>query len=274
MRNEEEILHLAAHVERFSSHPIADALRKAYPNEADECKIENIEEIAGYGVKANVNGELVCLGSEKFMDSLNISWKKCTKSKSGTIIHVAINDTYAGHIVISDVIKENSHEAVKSLKNIGIKRIAMLTGDSENAAKDVAEKLEINEYYFGLLPDDKVLKVESINEKSIFVGDGINDAPVISRADVGIAMGALGSDAAIEAADVVLMDDNPLKISKAITISRKCMKIVKQNIYFSIGVKVLCLLLGALGIANLWLAVFADVGVMLLAVLNSIRVMF
>ena len=273
IRDENEILHLAAHVEKFSSHPIADALRKAYESENDDCKVENVEEIAGYGVKALVNGERVCLGSEKFMDSLKISWKPCTKTKSGTIIHVAINESYAGHIIISDVVKNNSREAVQKLKSLGITRILMLTGDSETSAKDVADNLGINEYHFGLLPDDKARFVSDLN-KCIFVGDGINDAPVLSRADAGIAMGALGSDAAIEAADIVLMDDDPLKVYEAIKISRKTMKIVKQNIYFSIGIKVLCLSLGALGFADLWLAVFADVGVMILAVLNAIRAMF
>ena len=273
IRDENEILHLAAHVEKFSSHPIADALRKAYESENDDCKVENVEEFAGYGVKALVNGERVCLGSEKFMDSLKISWKPCTKTKSGTIIHVAINESYAGHIIISDVVKNNSREAVQKLKSLGITRILMLTGDSETSAKDVADNLGINEYHFGLLPDDKARFVSDLN-KCIFVGDGINDAPVLSRADAGIAMGALGSDAAIEAADIVLMDDDPLKVYEAIKISRKTMKIVKQNIYFSIGIKVLCLSLGALGFADLWLAVFADVGVMILAVLNAIRAMF
>ena len=273
LRDENEILHLAAHVEKFSSHPIADALRKAYESENDDCKVENVEEFAGYGVKALVNGERVCLGSEKFMDSLKISWKPCTKTKSGTIIHVAINESYAGHIIISDVVKNNSREAVQKLKSLGITRILMLTGDSETSAKDVADNLGINEYHFGLLPDDKARFVSDLN-KCIFVGDGINDAPVLSRADAGIAMGALGSDAAIEAADIVLMDDDPLKVYEAIKISRKTMKIVKQNIYFSIGIKVLCLSLGALGFADLWLAVFADVGVMILAVLNAIRAMF
>ncbi len=278
LRSENEILHIAAHVERYSSHPVADALRKAYPNEADECKVEDVEEIAGYGVKARVNGELICLGSSKFMDSLNVSWRPC--KKSGTIIHVAIEGKYAGHIVISDVVKPHSKEAIKILRDLNIKRIVMLTGDLEKSAKEIANDLNIDEYYSELLPSDKVNKVEEIlsdknlNGKLIFVGDGINDAPVLSRADVGIAMGALGSDAAIEAADVVLMDDDPVKISTAIKISRKSMRIVKQNIYFSISVKLLCLILGALGIANMWLAVFADVGVMVLAVLNAVRALF
>ena len=275
--SENEILHIAAHVERYSSHPVADALRKAYPNEADECKVEDVEEIAGYGVKARVNGKLICLGSSKFMDSLNISWKPC--KKSGTIIHVAIENNYAGHIVISDIVKPQSKEAVKILKNLN-NRVVMLTGDLKNSAEEIANELDIKEFYSDLLPDDKVNKVEEIlsdknlKGKLIFVGDGINDAPVLSRADAGVAMGALGSDAAIEAADVVLMDDDPIKISTAIKISRKSMRIVKQNIYFSIGVKLLCLISGALGIANMWLAVFADVGVMILAVLNAVRALF
>ena len=273
LRNEEELLHLAAHVERYSTHPAANALRKAYPNEADDCKIENVEEIPGYGVRAIVNGEEVCVGSSKFMESIGAKWHPC--KKSGTIIHIAINKIYAGHVVISDVIKNNSVEAIEKLKSMKIKTV-MLTGDSEAVAHEVAEALGIENYYSELLPADKVQKAEELlkNDKIAFVGDGINDAPVLSRADVGIAMGALGSDAAIEAADVVLMDDDPLKISSAIKISRKSMQIVKQNIYFSIGVKLICLALGAVGLANMWLAVFADVGVMVIAVLNAIRVLF
>ena len=273
LRNEEELLHLAAHVERYSTHPAANALRKAYPNEADDCKIENVEEIPGYGVRAIVNGEEVCVGSSKFMESIGAKWHPC--KKSGTIIHIAINKIYAGHVVISDVIKNNSVEAIEKLKSMKIKTV-MLTGDSEAVAHEVAEALGIENYYSELLPADKVQKAEELlkNYKVAFVGDGINDAPVLSRADVGIAMGALGSDAAIEAADVVLMDDDPLKISSAIKISRKSMQIVKQNIYFSIGVKLICLALGAVGLANMWLAVFADVGVMVIAVLNAIRVLF
>ena len=273
LRNETELLHLAAHVERYSTHPVANALRKAYPNEADDCKIENVEEIAGFGVRAEVNGEEIFVGNSKLMDMINAEWHPCTKT--GTIIHVAINKIYAGHVVISDVIKNNSAEAVKKLKTMNIKNI-MLTGDNEETAKEAAKELGIEKYYSELLPADKVQKLEELlkNFNGVaFVGDGINDAPVLSRADVGVAMGALGSDAAIEAADVVLMDDDPLKISRAIKISRKCMNIVRQNIYFSIGVKLICLLLGALGIAGMWLAVFADVGVMVLAVLNAIRVL-
>ncbi|MBR1486923.1 MAG: cadmium-translocating P-type ATPase [Synergistaceae bacterium] len=279
IRTENELLHLAAHVERYSTHPAANALRKAYPNEADDCEIKNVEEIPGFGVRAVVNGEEVCLGSSKFMDKIGAQWHPC--EKNGTIIHIAINEiasgapAYAGHIVISDVIKNNSREAIEELKNIKIKTV-MLTGDSEKVAHDVAGELKIENYFSELLPADKVQKAEEIlkNYKAAFVGDGINDAPVLSRANVGIAMGALGSDAAIEAADVVLMDDDPLKISRAIKISRKCMKIVKQNIYFSIGVKLICLAAGSLGFANMWLAVFADVGVMVIAVLNAIRVLF
>ena len=279
LRTEEELLHLAAHVERYSTHPAANALRKAYPNEADDCDIKDVTEIPGFGVRAIVNNEEVCVGSSKFMESIGAQWHPC--KKNGTIIHIAVNKTvggapvYAGHIVISDVIKNNSAKAVEELKNMKIKTV-MLTGDSEKAAGDVANELKIENYFSELLPADKVQKTEEFlkNYKAAFVGDGINDAPVLSRADVGIAMGALGSDAAVEAADVVLMDDDPLKIPRAIKISRKCMKIVKQNIYFSIGVKLICLAAGASGLANMWLAVFADVGVMVIAVLNAIRALF
>ena len=273
IQDENELLHLAAHVERYSTHPIADALRAAYPNESDDCKVEDVEEVAGYGVRAKVNGKEIYVGSSKFMDKINAKWHHCDKD-SGSVIHIAINGEYAGHIVISDVIKQNSHDAIKAIKDLGIKRLVMLTGDSQAIANDVSKTLEIDECYSELLPGQKVSKVEELNQAFAFVGDGINDAPVLSRADVGIAMGALGSDAAIEAADVVLMDDDPLKISRAIKISRKTLKIVKQNIYFSVGVKVLCLILGALGLANMWLAVFADVGVMIIAVLNAIRALF
>lgn len=273
LRTEDELLHLAAHVERYSNHPAAEALKRAYPNEADSCGIENFEEIPGYGVRANVNGEEIHAGSSKFMDSIGASWRPC--EKTGTIIHVAINKNYAGHIVISDVIKNSSFEAVKKLNGLGIKTV-MLTGDSEAVARDVAGELKIGNYFSELLPSDKVSRLEELlkNHKVSFVGDGINDAPVLSRSDVGMAMGALGSDAAIEAADVVLMDDDPLKVPEAVKISRKCMGIVKQNIYFSIGVKLICLLLGAWGFAGMGLAVFADVGVMVLAVLNAIRALF
>ena len=273
LRTENELLHLAAHVERYSTHPAANALRKAYPKEDDDCEIKDVEEIPGYGVRAVVNGEEINLGSSKFMDKIGASWHPC--EKSGTIIHIAINKIYAGHIVISDVIKNNSVEAIEKLKNMKIKTV-MLTGDSESVAHEVAEELKIENYFSELLPADKVNKAEEFlkDYKVAFVGDGINDAPVLSRADVGISMGALGSDAAIEAADVVLMDDDPLRISRAIKISRKCMSIVKQNIYFSIGVKLICLALGTLGLANMWLAVFADVGVMIIAVVNAIRALF
>ena len=274
----EKLIHLAAHTERFSTHPIANSLRKAYPHEHDDCKVEDIEEISGLGIRAKINGENVCVGNEKFMESLGAKWNPC--EKVGTIIHVAVNGEYAGHIIISDEPKPTAKNAVDAMKNIGVKNIFMLTGDSEKIAANVAKELGIKNYRSELLPADKVAEVEKIlatqkkSDKVAFVGDGINDAPVLSRADIGIAMGAIGSDAAIEAADVVLMNDDPLKISRAIQISKKCMRIVKQNIYFSIGVKVLCLILGAVGIANMWAAIFADVGVMVLAVLNAIRVLF
>jgi len=273
LKDENKLLHLAAHVERYSNHPAANALKKAYPNEADDCEIKDFEEIPGFGVKALINGEEVHAGSSKFMDSIGAKWHKCYKA--GTIIHIAINKIYAGHIVISDVIKNNSAEAIKKLQELNIKTV-MLTGDSEAVAHEVAEELKIENYFSELLPADKVQKAEEFlkDYKVAFVGDGINDAPVLSRSDAGIAMGALGSDAAIEAADIVLMDDDPLKISRAIKISRKCLRIVKQNIYFSILIKLICLALGALGFADMWLAVFADVGVMVLAVLNAIRILF
>ena len=274
--DETALLHLAAHVERYSTHPIAASLRRAYPNEADDCTVEDVEELAGLGVQARVNGKRVCVGNAAFMDSLGASWHPCTRA--GTIIHVAIDGEYAGHIVISDVMKPNAKEAIAALKAAGVKRTVMLTGDAPAAAEPMARELGIDEFYAGLLPADKVSKVEELLAENAgrkgrvcFVGDGINDAPVLSRADVGIAMGAMGSDAAIEAADVVLMDDDPLKIAKAIRLSRRCLGIVRQNIVLSIGVKSVCLALGALGIANMWLAVFADVGLMVLAVLNAIR---
>lgn len=270
----EKLLHLAAHVERYSTHPIANSLRKAYPNERDDCTVENVEEISGRGIRATVNGQIVCVGNEKFMDDIGTSWKACYKV--GTVIHVAVNGEYAGHIVISDAVKPHAKEAVAAMIGAGVDKIFMLTGDSEKIASKVAAELGIKNFRSELLPADKVAEFEKILAaqtigKVAFVGDGINDAPVLSRADVGIAMGALGSDAAIEAADVVLMDDDPLKISRAIKISRKCLRIVKQNIFFAIGVKILCLILGAIGLANMWAAIFADVGVMILAVLNSMR---
>ncbi len=273
--DEEKLLHLAAHVERYSTHPIANSLRKAYPNERDDCTVESVEEIAGRGIRAKVNGQIVCVGNEKFMDEVGARWKSCYKV--GTIIHVAVDGEYAGHVVISDAIKPHAKEAVDALKNSGVEKIFMLTGDTEKIAAKVAAELDIKNFRSELLPADKVSEFEKILAASsgsvAFVGDGINDAPVLSRADVGIAMGALGSDAAIEAADVVLTDDDPLKISRAIKISRKCLGIVKQNIFFAIGVKFLCLIGGAFGLANMWAAIFADVGVMILAVLNAIRIL-
>ncbi|MBR4903546.1 MAG: cadmium-translocating P-type ATPase [Selenomonadaceae bacterium] len=274
--SEDELLHLAAHVERYSTHPIANSLRKAYPNERDDCTVDDVEEIAGKGIQAKINGQIVCVGNEKFMSELGANWIPCRKT--GTIIHVAVNSEYAGHVVISDALKPHAKEAIDELACAGVKNIFMLTGDSEKIASKVANELGIKNYRNELLPADKVSEFEKIlsanQGKIAFVGDGINDAPVLSRADVGIAMGALGSDAAIEAADVVLMDDNPLKISKAIKIARKCLAIVKQNIFFAIGVKFLCLILGAFGLANMWAAIFADVGVMIIAVLNAIRILF
>ena len=271
--SEEELLHLAAHVERYSTHPIANSLRKAYPNERDDCTVEGVEEIAGRGIRAKINGQIVCVGNEKFMDELGAKWIPCRKV--GTVIHVAVNGEYAGHVVISDALKVHAKEAVGEMTCAGVENIFMLTGDSEKIASKVAGELGIKNYRSELLPADKVTEFEKIlstaGGKVAFVGDGINDAPVLSRADVGIAMGALGSDAAIEAADVILMDDDPLKISKAIKIAQKCLAIVKQNIVFAIGVKFLCLILGAIGLANMWAAIFADVGVMIIAVLNAIR---
>lgn len=274
--DEHELLHIAAHVERYSTHPAADALRRAYPNENDECMIESAEEIAGYGVRAKVNGEVVCVGSSKFMEMLNVHWHPCSKS-SGTIIHVALGNQYAGHIVISDIVKKNSKPAIDALISQGIKRIIMLTGDRKESAEDTAASIGLHEVYSELLPADKVSKVDEVireGECAVFVGDGINDAPVIARADIGVAMGALGSDAAVESADVVLTDDDPVKISQAVRISRKAMRIAKENIIFSVGIKAACLALSALGYADMWLAVFADVGVMILAVMNSLRPMF
>lgn len=273
-----DLLHLTAHVERYSTHPIAASLRAAYPNESDRCHVTKAEEIVGQGIRADVNGDVVCVGNTKMMKAIGVEWKDC--DRVGSIIHVAINGTYVGHIVISDVIKDTSKEAIQALKNIGVKKTVMLTGDADNVAQEVGKALNLDKVYSRLLPGDKVGQVERLLKenkgkgKLAFVGDGINDAPVLTRADIGIAMGAMGADAAIEAADVVLMDDNPLKISEAIKLSRKCIGIVKENIWLSIGVKVICLLLGAVGIANMWFAIFADVGVMVIAVLNAIRVLF
>ncbi len=277
--DQENLLHLAAHVERFSTHPIAQSLRDAYPNEHDSCSVENVEEIAGHGIRAAVNGETVCVGNSKMMESIGAAWKPC--DHIGTIIHVAINGTYVGHVVIADALKEHSQAAIKELKKHGVRKTIMLTGDTKDVAESVGQELGVDEVYSDLLPQDKVSKVETLlaseknkREKLAFVGDGINDAPVLSRADIGIAMGGIGSDAAIEAADVVLMDDDPYKIPMAIRISRKCLRIVKENIWFAIGVKILVLILGALGFANMWAAVFADVGVTVIAVLNATRSMY
>ena len=266
-----ELLHLAAHVERHSTHPIAMALRNAYPNEADDCQVEGIEETAGHGIMATVNGKKVAVGNSKLMDKLGAAWHPC--EQSGTIIHVAIDGEYVGHIVISDRIKEDSAEAIAALKAAGVSRTVMLTGDQESVAAAVAQTLNVDEYHAQLLPADKVKEVEKLLAQGIlaFVGDGINDAPVLTRSDVGIAMGALGSDAAIEAADVVLMDDKPSKIATAVRIARRTIRIAKENIGLAIGIKVLVLVLAVLGIATMWMAVFADVGVTVLAVLNAMR---
>ena len=274
--SESHLLHLAAHVEHFSTHPIGAALRDAYPDEAtDGCKITDVEEIAGQGIRANVEGSIVCVGNSKLMDSIGAHWHEC--HLTGTVIHIAIDGDYAGHVVISDQIKEDSAEALKALKELGIQHTVMLTGDSETVAQSVASKLGIDEYHAQLLPQDKVQwmkgkrKEENGERRTAFVGDGINDAPVLALADVGIAMGGLGSDAAIEAADIVLMDDRPSKIPLAIRIARRTLRIARQNVVFAIGVKVLVLLLAALGVATMWMAVFADVGVTVLAVLNAMR---
>ncbi len=277
----EQLLHLAAHVERYSKHPIANSLRAAYPNEADDCVVEDVEEIAGHGVTAKVNGDTVAVGSNKLMERVGAGRHECDLHRDGTILHVSVNGEYAGHIVISDVVKPHSAEAIAALRRSGVRRTVMLTGDAKAVAERVAAELGIDEVCSELLPQDKVSKVEALlarkaseSERLAFVGDGINDAPVLSRADIGVAMGAMGSDAAIEAADVVLMDDDPLKLAAAVRISRKCLRIVRENIWFAIGVKLACLVLGAFGVANMWFAIFADVGVMILAVLNAIRCMF
>lgn len=274
--DEHELLHLAAHVEHFTTHPIGAALRNAFPLEAiDGCKIEDVEEITGRGIRAKVSGRTVCVGNSKMMDDIGLEAHNC--HLAGTIIHVAVDGKYAGHIVINDKIKEDSAEAIASLKRLGVEKTVMLTGDREAVGKDVAERLGLDEYHAELLPADKVAHVEwLIREKTegkslAFVGDGINDAPVLKRADVGIAMGALGSDAAIEAADVVLMDDKPSKISTAIGIARRTIHIARENVVFAIGVKVAVLLLATVGLGNMWMAVFADVGVTVLAVLNAMR---
>mgnify|MGYP000615591809 CR=1 FL=1 len=272
---EDELLEYAAYAESYSSHPISKSLKNAYGKELDASNVSDVEEISGHGVTAKVNGKQVAAGNAKLMKSLNLSYTENTGV--GTVVHVAVDGKYAGYILISDVIKDGAKEAIASLKNSGVKKCVMLTGDSKTVAEHVAGELKLDEVHSELLPADKVSCVEKLlqdkseKEKLAFVGDGINDAPVLSRADIGIAMGALGSDAAIEAADVVLMDDNPAKIALAMRISRKCLRIVYENIVFALAVKAICLILGALGIANMWVAIFADVGVMVLAVLNAIR---
>ena len=272
---QEKLLEYAALAECASSHPISLSLQRAHKGEINRNRVTDIQEISGHGIVAKVDGKSVAVGNDKLMDQLHVAYKSC--HSTGTIIHIAINNDYAGHIVISDVIKPQSKEAIQALKKAGIKKTVMLTGDRDSVAQEVAHELAIDEVHSQLLPADKVTQVENLlsaKEKDsnlAFVGDGINDAPVLTRADIGIAMGAMGSDAAIEAADVVLMDDNPRNIAKAINIAKKCMSIVYENIIFAISIKALCLLLGAVGIANMWFAIFADVGVMILAVLNAIR---
>ncbi len=273
--DENTLLHLAAHVERYSTHPIAVSLRQAYGNESDDCDVQNVQEIAGQGVRARVNGKIVCVGNERMMKEIGADYKDC--HHVGTIIHVAIDGMYAGHVVISDVIKDDAAEAIQELKANGVEKTVMLTGDREVIGKTVAESLGIDEYHAELLPAEKVEHVERLIQSKIpaqslaFVGDGMNDAPVLARADVGIAMGALGSDAAIEAADVVLMDDKPSKIALAIRIAKRTITIAKENITLALAVKLLVLILAAIGYAPMWLAVFADVGVMVLAVCNAMR---
>ena len=275
---DEELLELAAHAEASSSHPIAVSIRKAWGREPDLNRISHVEEISGCGVIVRVDGQEVAAGNDRLMKRLGVEYREC--HHSGTIVHVAVGGVYAGHIVISDVEKPTAKEAIRMLKNTGIRRTVMLTGDGKAVAEETAGRLGLDQVYSDLLPEDKVALLEELlksghpREVLAFAGDGINDAPVLSRADLGIAMGAMGSDAAIEAADIVLMDDNPLKIVKAIRIARKCMRIVYENIIFAIGVKLVCLVLGALGIANMGLAIFADVGVMIIAVLNAIRALF
>ena len=273
------LLHMAAHVEHFTTHPIGAALRDAFPDEAsDGCEVTDVEEIAGKGIRAKVDGKIVCVGNTKMMDAVGAKWHDCEHGDEGTVIHVAIDGTYAGHIVINDVVKEDSQQAISALKTLGVTKTVMLTGDRENVARRVAQQLGLDEYHAELLPTDKVEKLSSYLSpltshlsKTAFVGDGINDAPVLARADVGIAMGGLGSDAAIEAADVVLMDDHPSKIATAIRIARRTLSIARQNIWFAIGIKVAVLLLAVAGVATMWFAVFADVGVTFLAVLNAMR---
>ena len=275
---EDELLYYAAYIESNSSHPISVSLKKAYGKVIDGSKVTDVQEISGHGIVGKVDGREVAAGNSKLMTRLGIPYQDC--HHVGTIVHLAIDGQYAGHIVISDELKENSKEAMKQLKAAGVTKTVMLTGDAESVASQVAKEVGVDEFHAGLLPADKVTWVEKLlqekgeKDRLAFVGDGINDAPVLSRADIGIAMGAMGSDAAIEAADVVLMDDDPMKISKAIKISRKCIGIVRQNIVIALGVKFLCLILGALGIANMWVAIISDVGVMIVAVLNAIRALF
>lgn len=277
--DKEKLLFFAAHAESASSHPVAKSIIKAYGKEIDQSIVSDVEEIGGNGISAKVDGHLIALGNGRLMERLNVSYMEC--HSVGTIIHIAIDNEYCGHLVIADVVKDNAAEAVLALKKAGVKRTVMLTGDLKSIGEETARALNIDEVRSDLLPNEKVEAVEKLlsekqSEKDIvaFVGDGINDAPVLGRADIGIAMGALGSDAAIEASDIVLMDDDPMKISNAIRISKKCMRIVYENIWFAIGIKFACLCLGALGIANMWLAIFADVGVMIIAVLNAIRALF
>lgn len=273
--DEKELLHLAAHVERYSSHPIAISLKNAYPDEADGCSVENVEEIAGHGIRAVVNGKTVCAGNTKMMDEVGAKWKPC--EKNGTIVHVSVDGTYVGHIVVSDRIKADSADAIKALKAEGVTKTVMLTGDKREVGEYVASAIGLDEFHAELLPADKVSELEKLldNKPSgktlAFVGDGINDAPVLARADLGIAMGGLGSDAAIEAADVVLMDDKPSKIAVGVKIARKTLRLARENTFFAIFIKLLVLVLAVLGIATMWMAVFADVGVTVLAVLNAMR---
>ena len=269
--DQKELLHLAAHVERHSAHPIAMALRNAYPDEQDDCIIGQVEETAGHGVVARVNGQRVAVGNSKLMEAEGAAWHPC--HHTGTIVHVAIDGEYAGHIVISDRVKADAAEAVRALKEAGVNQTVMLTGDQEDVAAAVAAQVQVGTYFAGLLPADKVMQVEKLlgSGTLAFLGDGINDAPVLTRADVGVAMGALGSDAAIEAADVVIMDDKPSKLAEAVRIARRTLRIAKENIWLAIGIKVLVLVLAVLGLATMWMAVFADVGVTVLAVLNAMR---
>lgn len=276
---EDRLLHLAAHVESFSTHPIAESLRRAYQAEGDGCAVTGGEEVAGMGIRAIVNGDTVCVGNAAFMEAIGTEAKHC--DRDGTIIHVAVNGIYAGHIIISDVLKPHAKDAIRALHAAGVRKLVMLTGDGQEAGDKVGTELGLDEVYGDLLPADKVQRAEELlvetkrhGKSLVFVGDGLNDAPVLARADVGVAMGAMGSDAAIEAADVVLMDDDPLKLVAAMTIAGKCMAIVMENIYMAIGIKVLFLILGAGGIANMWFAIFADVGVMVIAVLNAMRALF